>query len=167
MSLIKPAALLTRAAEAEVLNVGATTMWLLADADATGGAVNANRAVFGPGTDGPPPHYHTGSAEIFFVLGGSLRVLAGDRVVTLDEGDFLMVPRNVPHAFAAPPEVGADILVVFAPGLEERFEYFRLGERVLKGEAGPEEILNSQQRFDNHFIEHPLWQGGRTEVTTQ
>lgn len=150
-------ALLTRATDAEVLTIGATTMWLLADADGTGGAVNANRAVLAPGTAGPPPHYHSGSTEVFFVLGGALRALAGDQVVTLHEGDFLSIPRNVPHAFSAEPGEPADVLIVFAPGLEERFEYFRLGERVLKGAAAPEEILRSQQRFDNHFVQSPLW----------
>lgn len=54
------------------------------------------------GADGPPPHYHAGSAEIFFVLDGALEALAGDRVLTLGKGDFLAVPAFMPHAFAAP-----------------------------------------------------------------
>ncbi|HEX2285326.1 MAG TPA: cupin domain-containing protein [Mycobacterium sp.] len=130
---------------------------LLADADTTDGAFNANRTIIAPGSAGPPPHFHTSSAEIFFVLGGSLRALAGDRVITLDEGDFLMVPSNMPHAFATPDGVGADLLILFTPAIAERFEYFRLGERVLKGQAVPQEILMSQDRFDNHFIDSPHW----------
>lgn len=159
MSLIEAdgrSALLARAADAEVLNVGATTMKLIADADTTDGTVNVNRATLRPGTDGPPPHYHTASAELFFVLGGALRALAGDRIVTLDEGDFLMVPRRMPHAFTALQQT--DILIVFTPAIQERFAYFRLGERVIKGEADPQEILDSQERFDNHFIESTVWQ---------
>jgi len=39
-------ALLTRASDAEVLEVGATRITLLADADTTGGALNANRGTF-------------------------------------------------------------------------------------------------------------------------
>jgi quercetin dioxygenase-like cupin family protein len=166
MSLINAngrGALLTRAAEAEVLEVGATRMVLLADADATGGAVNANRTILTPGADGPPPHYHASAAEMFFVLDGRLRALAGDRVVTLDVGDFLLIPPNMSHAFAAPPGMRADVLIVFAPGIQERFEYFRLGERVSKGQAKPEEIVMGQARFDNHFVESPLWQAGKHE----
>jgi uncharacterized cupin superfamily protein len=152
--------LLTRSADAEVLEIGATTMTLLADADGTGGALNANRSVIAPGIAGPPPHFHNGSAEMFFVLGGRLRALTGDRVVTLDEGDFLLVPKKMTHAFATPDEVGADVLIVFTPALEERFEYFRLGERVLKGQASPEEIFSSQDRFDNHFVDSAAWRSG-------
>lgn len=150
-------ALLTRNDEAEVLDVGATRMALLADADTTDGALNANRTVLAPGTAGPAPHYHTGSAEMFFVLGGSLRALAGDRVVTLTEGDFLSVPKGMPHAFAAQQDQPADVLIVFAPAIQERFEYFRLAARVARGKASPEEILRSQERFDNHFVESKVW----------
>ena len=155
-------AVLVRAADAEVLGGGPSTIRLLADADTTDGAISANRTMLGQGADGPPPHYHQGSAEIFFLLGGSLQTLAGDRVVTLEEGDFLVVPRMMPHAFAAPPGAPADVLILFAPGVNDRFEYFRLGDRVIKGQASPQEILASQERFDNHFIESPIWRQART-----
>jgi Cupin domain len=101
------------------------------------------------------------SAEIFFVLHGALQALAGDRVLTLETGDFLVVPRNMPHAFAAPSGTRADVLIVFAPGASDRFGYFRLGERVLRGQASPQEILDSQDRFDNHFMASPVWQAAR------
>jgi uncharacterized cupin superfamily protein len=149
--------LLTRAGDAEVLDMGAGRMQLLADHDTTHGALNANRAVLQAGTAGSAPHYHHHSAEMFFVLGGALRALAGDRVLTLDEGDFLLVPRGMTHAFSAEDGSPADVLVVFTPAIPERFAYFRLGERVLRGEASPREILENQDRFDNHFVRSPHW----------
>lgn len=150
-------ALHTKAGDAETLAIGATEIRLLADADDTGGVVNANRTLIAPGGTGAPPHFHTSSAELFFVLGGSLRTLAGEQVLTLDEGDFLMVPRGMPHAFEAVDGVAADVLILFTPAIPQRFEYFRLGERVVKGQASPQEILASQDRFDNHFIDSPHW----------
>ena len=163
MSLITDGgrATLVRAGQAEVLEVGGSTIRLLADCEDTDGAIGANRTVLQPGADGPPPHYHAGSAEIFFVLDGALQALAGDRVLTLDTGDFLVVPRNMPHAFAAPSGTRADVLIVFAPGASDRFGYFRLGERVLRGQASPQEILDSQDRFDNHFMASQVWQAAR------
>ena len=150
-------ALLTRTGEAEILEVGATRMDLLADHDTTEGALNANRAVLQAGTAGAVPHFHHNSAEMFFVLGGSLRALAGDRVVTLDQGEFLLVPRGMTHAFSAEDDAPADVLIVFTPAIPERFAYFRLAERVLKGEASPQEILENQERFDNHFVRSAHW----------
>lgn len=165
MSLITPpgpSTVLMRAAEAEVLGAGPTTTRLLADSHTTDGVISANRAMLGQGADGPPPHYHAGSAEIFFLLAGSLQALAGDRVVTLGAGDFLVIPKHLPHAFAAPPEADADVLIVFAPGAQDRFEYFRLADRVIRGQASPQEILDSQDRFDNHFLDSPIWREART-----
>lgn len=151
-------ALLVRANEAEVLESPLNTMHLLADGATTDGAISANRVLLGEGASGPPPHFHTTSSEIFFILGGSLEALAGDRIVTLDAGDFLSVPRGMPHAFGAAPGSTADVLIVFAPGLQDRFEYFRLGNRVMKGQASPQEILDTQDRFDNHFLDAtPDW----------
>ena len=152
---------LMKASDAEIITVGASTIHLLADHDDTSGAVNANRTLLDRGTDGPPPHFHRQSSEIFFVLSGALQALAGERVVTLEHGDFLSIPPDVPHSFWTPDDSSADVLILFAPGIEERFAYFRLGERVLKGQASPEEILDSQERFDNHFVESQVWAARR------
>ena len=167
MSLNNPSAhrsVLVRADEAESLDNGSSVIRLLADGSTTGGSISANRTLLTGEADGPPPHYHDGSAEIFFVLDGSLQALAGDRVVTLDKGDFLVIPKLMPHAFA-PAVAGApaDVLILFAPGMQDRFEYFRLGNRVMKGQASPQEILDTQERFDNHFVDSPVWRQARSK----
>ena len=155
------AVVLVRADEAERLGTDTSATRLLIDSEGSGGALSANRAILGPGADGPPPHYHTGSAEIFFVLDGELQALAGDGVIELAPGDFLAVPKSMPHAFGARPGSRADVLIAFVPAMTERFEYFRLVDRVLKGQADPQEILDNQERFDNHFLDIPLWQDTR------
>ncbi len=93
-----------RAADIKVLGGGPVTIRLLVDCESTDGAISANRTLLRQGASGPPPHYHAGSAEIFFILAGSLQALARDRVVALSEGDFLVIPRQMPHASAAPPQ---------------------------------------------------------------
>ncbi|MET8146091.1 cupin domain-containing protein [Sphaerisporangium sp. NPDC005288] len=147
---------LTRAGEAEHLGGSPNGTWLLADAGDTGGVMNAVRTTLGPGTDGPPPHFHKRAPELFFMLDGALRVLTGERVVTIEKGDFLLVPPLMTHAWGTPDGVGADVLIIKAPG-DDRFDYFRLADRVRRGEAGPGEILQTQERFDNHFVDSPVW----------
>ncbi|MGS2645462.1 cupin domain-containing protein [Streptosporangium sp. G12] len=146
---------LVRAGEAEILGDPPNTMELLADAETTGRLVSAIRTKIGKDTDGPPPHYHNGAPEIFYIVDGGLHVLTGDQVVTVETGDFLLVPPRTPHAFSTPAHTGVDMLI-FKPGAE-RFDYFRLGDRVRRGEASPQEILGSQDRFDNHFHDSPVW----------
>ncbi len=53
------------------------------------------------------------------------------------------------------------MLFVFAPGVP-RFDYYRLLDRVHRGEASPREILDSQERFDNHYVDSPIWRRARS-----
>ncbi|MGV9775366.1 cupin domain-containing protein [Streptosporangium sp. NPDC003464] len=164
MSFIRPAdhgAVLVRAADAEVVGEAPSTVRLLADSSATGGALSTQRVTLGRGADGAAPHHHTASSELFYVLDGALQVLAGEQVVTARGGDLIVVPPHMPHAFAAAPDSGADVLVVITPGVE-RFDYFRLLARLGRGEATLEELLAAQERFDNHFLDSPLWREART-----
>lgn len=155
-SAAKP--VLVRAEEAETLQDGATSLiTLLADANATGGALTANRATLHKGSPGAPAHFHTRATEMFHVLSGTMRILLDDQILTLGKGDFLTVPPTVPHAFAPAPDSEAEMLIVFTPGMD-RFDYYRLLERVYKGEASVQDIRDSSQQFDNHYYDSPLWQ---------
>jgi quercetin dioxygenase-like cupin family protein len=154
--------LLVRACEVETLTGDpGGTIALLADSATTGGAITCNRSAFRAGADGAPPHFHTRASELFVVLSGSLQVLVDDRVHVLDQGDVLLVPPRAPHAFGAVAGVDADVLFVFTPGMD-RFDYYRLLDRVHRGEAHPREIGESQERFDNHYVDSPLWRETRS-----
>ncbi|MFG1626524.1 hypothetical protein [Kribbella sp. NPDC049227] len=75
-------AVLMRGAEAERLGDPPNMTWLIADAEHTDGIMNVVRTTLGAGVDGPPPHFHQESPEMFYLLDGALRILAGDRIVT-------------------------------------------------------------------------------------
>ncbi|MER5865986.1 cupin domain-containing protein [Kitasatospora sp. NPDC002040] len=150
---------LVRAAEAEVLaDAPGSLITLFADSARTGGKVTSNRATFEKGAIGAPPHFHTRATEFFFGLDGQLDVLIGDRIETLGAGDFLAVPPGTPHAFGPAADSTADVLVLFTPGMD-RFDYYRLLDRVNKGEASVQEIKESGQHFDNHYFDSPVWAG--------
>jgi quercetin dioxygenase-like cupin family protein len=151
---------IVRAADAEVVGGPPSTIRLLADASATGGALTSQRVTLATGADGAAPHHHATATELFYVLGGAVQVLAGETVNLASEGDLIVVPPTVAHAFAAPPGREADLLIVLTPGVE-RFEYFRLLERLSKGEATLEELLATQDLYDNHFLDSPAWRAAR------
>lgn len=46
-----------------------------------------------------PTHVHTCESEAWFVLDGTITYRAGTELVELTAGDFIYLPRNVPHAF--------------------------------------------------------------------
>lgn len=148
---------LVRPESVEIIQDGALSLiGLLADAGETGGALTANKATFRKGSPGAPAHFHTKASEMFFVLDGTMRFLVNDEIVTLGKGGFLTVPPTVPHAFAPAPGSEAELLVVFTPGLH-RFDYYRLLERVYRGEATVQDIRDSSQQYDNHYFDSPVW----------
>ncbi len=163
MTMIVPSfddAVVVREAHAEALGWASLSTLLLADSNAIGGALSVMRTTIGEGTEGARPHTHTKSAELFCVFDGELQILTGDRVVTAGKGDLVVVPPDMAHAFATTHGHTADFLIVLAPGLE-RFGYFRLIKRLSKGEATLEELLASQELYDNHFQESPAWWAAR------
>jgi quercetin dioxygenase-like cupin family protein len=153
-NILKP--VLTRAATAETTSDPSSVMTLLADSGTDGSSVTSYRSTFAQGAVGAPAHFHTKASELFFVIGGALQVLVDDEVKVLEQGDFLLVPPHTPHAFAAAPGSEADVLFVFTPGMP-RFDYLRLLGRVLRGEASPQEIKDSSEQYDNHYVDSPAW----------
>lgn len=51
----------------------------------------------------------------------------------------------------------ADLLIVIAPGID-RFEYFRMLERVALGTLPRHSLLREQERFDTWFLSSPAWE---------
>lgn len=163
MTLIIPRfddALVVREIDAEVLGLAPLATRLLADSDATGGALSIMRTTMGESIEGARPHTHHQSAELFYLLDGQIQLLTGDQVITANKGDLVVVPPDMAHAFATPPGHSADFLIVQTPGLP-RFGYFHLVERLRRGEATLEELLASQELYDNHFLDHPVWRAAR------
>jgi quercetin dioxygenase-like cupin family protein len=154
-------ALVRRAADAEVLEADPTSViTLLADADDTGGKLTSNLTHFEPGNAGAPPHQHSRGAELFYVLDGSLQMLLGGEVTVFGKGDLVVVPPGMHHAFAPAPGASADVLIVFAPGTE-RFAYYRLLDRLHQGDASVQDLYDTQDRFDNHYVDSPAWEAAR------
>ena len=96
------AAVLVRAADAEVIGFPPQTVRLLADSSSTGGMLSTQRVTLADGANGASPH-HASSAEMFYVLSGSAHLLAGDRLLIAAEGDLAVVPPGLPHAFEETP----------------------------------------------------------------
>jgi quercetin dioxygenase-like cupin family protein len=122
---------------------------LLLDSSDTGGALSAHRVLLRDGAEGAKPHRHRTASELFYVLSGTVELLAGDEVLRASEGDMVVVPPGTDHAFAAAPGADGELFVLVTPGIE-RFSFFRDLHRVLCGLADRAVLASSQTRFDNH-----------------
>jgi quercetin dioxygenase-like cupin family protein len=160
MSIVIPKfdrSVIVRGATAEVVGAPTAKVKLLADRSATGGALSTVQVTLEKGADGARPHRHDRSAEMFYVLDGVVRVLSGTEIVRAEEGDVIVVPPKLAHAFSAERDSGAEILVVIVPGVE-RFEYFRQLTRIAQGKEPPENLREVQDLYDTYFLNSPEWE---------
>jgi mannose-6-phosphate isomerase-like protein (cupin superfamily) len=58
-------------------------------------------------------HHHDNEDELFYVVKGSFDMEFRDKIVTINEGEFIIVPRGVEHRPNAKEEVH---VVLFEPG---------------------------------------------------
>jgi len=160
MSIVIPRfdrSVIVRGAAAEVMGAPSVKVKLLADSNATGGALSTVKVMLEKGADGARPHRHDRSAEMFCVLDGVVKVLSGSEIVKAEQGDVIVVPPGLPHAFSAERGSGAEILIMIAPGVE-RFEYFRKLTRIAQGKEPPESLREVQDLYDTYFLNSPEWE---------
>jgi mannose-6-phosphate isomerase-like protein (cupin superfamily) len=160
MSFVFPSfnrSVITRGAGAEVVGGSTAKVRLLVDSSATGGALSTVRVSLEKGADGARPHRHDRSAEMFYVLNGAVRVLSGSEIVEAEQGDVIVVPPRMPHAFSTQRGTKAELLIVIVPGVE-RFEYFRQLTRIGRGEEPPESLRDVQEIYDTYFLNSPEWE---------
>ena len=68
-----------------------------------------------PGT-ATPLHRHTREAEAMFLLEGRVTYRAGEEEVELSDGDFVYLPKALPHAFRIRGDKPARLLALTVPG---------------------------------------------------
>jgi mannose-6-phosphate isomerase-like protein (cupin superfamily) len=87
----------------------------LAGAGQTGGHLGVAVVSQPPGA-ASPLHVHTREAEAFYLLAGTMTYRAGSRLAHLAAGDFIYLPRGVPHAFRISGDIPARFLALTVPG---------------------------------------------------
>ena len=125
------------------------------DAKATNGVLGAIEASVPPG-GGPPPHSHSHSDETFYLLGGELEFLEGERTFTARTGDMVFLPRGVVHRFVNTGLKPASMLFLYTPGGPEGL-FVEGGDEPKPGVQvqpwGPERIderlLGLLDKYDN------------------
>jgi quercetin dioxygenase-like cupin family protein len=82
-----------------------------------------------------PPHYHEWEHEVF-ILQGTLQLVlpAENRIVTLQPGDVVFIPRGEPHGFTTGPEDTCQFLVV-APTERPPVRNFFLSDEAYQYES--------------------------------
>lgn len=138
-----------RSADVADLTSQSHTLRLLLDSSDTGGAMSTHRVLLRDGAEGAAPHRHFTATELFYVLSGAVDLLTGDEVLHATQGDLVVVPPGVDHAFGATAGADGELLVVITPGIE-RFGFFRAVHDVVTGRADRSILAGSEEQYDNH-----------------
>lgn len=130
---------------------------LLARSEETGGTFALIEEVVQAGLE-PPRHTHTHEDESFYVLDGQLEFSVGEDTHPASQGDFVFLPRGIPHAFRLQTPT-ARLLVFLTPG---GFERLFLSMATPMGEAarppGPEDfqrLLLEAPKLGIHWASPP------------
>ena len=89
-----------------------------------------------PNSNVPPPHSHSGSEELVYVLDGTLRYRVGSVVRDLTSGETMHTPRGVVHAFSNPFAGVARALIILSPDIGA--QYFRDVAAVVSASHPPD-----------------------------
>jgi mannose-6-phosphate isomerase-like protein (cupin superfamily) len=96
--------------------MGGVSVQLKTGARDTGGRWTMYEYTAPPNFAGPPPHWHKGTDEAFFVLEGTIRFELDGESVDANAGAYARVPPGVVHRFSNPSEKPARFLGLIIPG---------------------------------------------------
>jgi quercetin dioxygenase-like cupin family protein len=122
-----------------------------ATAEATAGRFYLSECVLAPGFAGPPPHVHDQLVDSFYVLEGTLTIIAGQETVELGPGGFACALPGVRHTFSNRSDETVRFLNINAPGGFER--YMRdLAEAANEGPITSERMGQIASRYDVRVV---------------
>lgn len=104
-----------------------TLVNVLIDGERTNGRYAQLEITTRPGSE-PPPHTHAREDEAFYLLDGSIRFTVGEHVVTAKAGDYVLMPKGIPHAFQVLTETAKVILTITPAGFENYFRDPRVAQ---------------------------------------
>lgn len=83
-----------------------------------------------PPNAGAPPHYHRQEHEAFYVLEGKYAFRVGDENIVLGPGGYVMIPREMVHAYRNIGEDTARMLILATPGGYHEHFFLDAGDPV-------------------------------------
>jgi quercetin dioxygenase-like cupin family protein len=69
----------------------------------------------------PPAHTHGKEDENYYILEGEVRFWVGENVLDAQAGDFIHLPKGIPHRFELQSEVVKELMWMTPSGLEKWF----------------------------------------------
>ena len=69
----------------------------------------------------PPGHTHEREDENYYILEGSIRFWVGEKIIDAKAGDFIHLPKGIPHKFELQSDRVKELMWMTPSGLEKWF----------------------------------------------
>lgn len=69
----------------------------------------------------PPAHTHQREDESYYILEGTLRFWIGEQIIDAKAGDFIYLPKGIPHKFELQCDCVKELMWITPAGLEKWF----------------------------------------------
>jgi quercetin dioxygenase-like cupin family protein len=69
----------------------------------------------------PPAHTHSREDEAYYILNGSIRYTVGEDVITVDQGEYVYLPKGIPHKFELLTDQAEVLMLISPAGLDQWF----------------------------------------------
>ena len=69
----------------------------------------------------PPAHIHHREDESYYILEGSIRFWIGEEIIDAKAGDFIHLPKGIPHKFELQSDYVKELMWMTPSGLEKWF----------------------------------------------
>jgi mannose-6-phosphate isomerase-like protein (cupin superfamily) len=136
----------------EPLNIYGDLIYVKLSGEDTGGRYALLEDVTPPG-GGTPLHVHHREDEGFYILEGHYRFEAAGKTLEAQAGDFVFVPRDVPHRFRNIGATTGTILLTLEPaGLEVFFRELA----AVPGPPDPAKVAPIFARYGLELLGPPL-----------
>ncbi|MFC5045632.1 cupin domain-containing protein [Aquimarina hainanensis] len=94
-----------------------------------------------PPQGGPPKHIHAHEDELFYILTGKYTFFCGDKTIYAQKGDFIRLPKGIPHNFINTDSITGITMNTITPGGFENF--FEQVATLSKGEKLSKKTIDS------------------------
>lgn len=118
----------------------------------TAGNLGSAETTLYPGFMGAVPHRHKNFDEVCRVLEGTLSIMVGDEVFTVEAGGWHLRPRGIVHSFWNSGKVAAKFIELYIPGGHEAYMQELTSLFVNGRTPQPEEVDAVARKHDIEFL---------------
>jgi quercetin dioxygenase-like cupin family protein len=106
-----------------------------------------------PPNTGPALHIHSKAPEAYYVLDGQYSIRHTNETYTARHGDFVFIPKGIPHNYQSGPQ-GGKVLVISPAGLEGYFKEVANVLHIHNDKISWNEEVEIARRYGQEFLDN-------------